>query len=439
VVSRSPMLSKREGTGGNLPAGIYLHEISQIPLLTPEDEVALSKKKAKGRRLAETKQKLPPRNGKQPSGSEVLLGIIVAIGRAGDVMCLLLEEMGLSPAAGFREAVTSPRFQKGLDEPVDQGHLEDIARRLGKSTPQIEKTISDLSLDIELLPAKIVNHIGDSVSFARIAELAAEPGFLSDLRAFEALLQSHLAAIELEAERAARRLIESNLRLVVSAAKKYLGRGIPLADLIQEGNIGLIKAVDRFDYRRGCRFSTHATWWIRQALTRAVTDQGRTIRVPRYVIDTLSRLSQASQALTQRYGRRPTPREISQETGIPLTEVRAALRSSGPPMSLESPIGEGGTNRLADLIEDSEALSPENAASRQLLREQLDNVLATITPRERRVLRLRFGLDGRGNRTLGEIGKEFDLTNERIRQIESEALRKLRHPSRSRRLIDYLG
>ena len=254
-------------------------------------------------------------------------------------------------------------------------------------------------------------------------------------------IQAEIKALQLDVDRgsdAKKRLAEANLRLVVSIAKRYVGRGMLFLDLIQEGNLGLIKPVEKFDYRKGYKFSTYATWWIRQAITRAIADQARTIRIPVHMVETINKLIRVSRQLLQELGREPTPEEIAEEMKMPVERVREILKISQEPVSLETPIGEEEDSHLGDFIKDDNVPVPADAAAFTLLKEQLEEVLGTLTEREQKVLTLRFGLEDGRARTLEEVGKEFNVTRERIRQIEAKALRKLRHPSRSRKLKDYL-
>jgi RNA polymerase primary sigma factor len=320
---------------------------------------------------------------------------------------------------------------------IDSPNPEDLARE----ELELEKDASALDGDGKQMARALKSEglpVDDPVRLY-LKEIGRIP-LLSPEREFEiAAIMSDPEQPEEVRKKARDELVESNLRLVVNIAKRHAGRGMTFLDLIQEGNLGLIKAVEKFDYHKGYKFSTYATWWIRQAITRAIADQARTIRIPVHMVETINKLIRVQRQLIQEYGRDPLPEEIAKEMDIPVERVREILKISQEPVSLETPIGEEEDSHLGDFIEDEEALAPAEAASFYLLREQLEDVLGTLTPREKRVLQLRFGLEDGRSRTLEEVGQVFGVTRERIRQIEAKALRKLRHPSRSKRLKDFLN
>ena len=420
------------------PVRLYLHEIGKVHLLTAEDERVLAKKIEAAKRINEIRQDYLERYGKLPSATEIVLTMLKEVGQAATIIRLLQEQLELTPTDSFIEIITEPKLRDSINGVIDQQLIQAIAHKIGKSIPETEQLLINLSLNYNLLPEEVLSAIGDSVSLADIESLVTKEAFINSIQVYEKQVKTHLENIEHEAEKAARHLIEANLRLVVSIAKKHVGRGMSLLDLIQEGNIGLIRAVEKFDHHRGYKFSTYATWWIRQAITRAIADQARTIRVPVHMIETINKLLRVSRRLAQEHGREPSPKEIGKRMELPPEKVREIVKVAQLPVSLESPIGEEEDSHLGDFIEDRNALPPVDAASKQLLKEQIDEVLSCLTPREQRVLQLRFGLEDGRSRTLEEVGLEFKVTRERIRQIEAKALRKLRHPSRSRKLKDYL-
>ena len=330
------------------------------------------------------------------------------------------------------------------DMELDAEHFDRILEKLEASNIDVLRMTDDedddpilLEEDEELDVEKLDLTVPDGISIEDPVRMyLKEIGKVPLLNAEEEI--DLAKRMELGDDAAKKRLAEANLRLVVSIAKRYVGRGMLFLDLIQEGNLGLIKAVEKFDYRKGYKFSTYATWWIRQAITRAIADQARTIRIPVHMVETINKLIRVSRQLLQELGREPSPEEIAKEMNMSVDRVREILKISQEPVSLETPIGEEEDSHLGDFIQDDNVPVPADAAAFTLLREQLTEVLSTLTEREQKVLRLRFGLDDGRARTLEEVGKEFNVTRERIRQIEAKALRKLRHPSRSRKLKDYL-
>jgi RNA polymerase primary sigma factor len=420
------------------PVRMYLHEIGRVPLLTGLEEKTLAKKMEEGKRIREVRKYCLDRRGRYPTSSEIITCMLRELALAADILNFLKKRLGISRSARFKGLVFDQRLRDSMDKVIDQQLIRDIAQHINKSVPESEQAMINLSLNSSLLPQEVIAAIPDKTKLGDIDNLSIEPSFVKAVEAHEGKFKAYLNSVLLEAEKSERHLIQANLRLVVSVAKKHIGRGMPLLDLIQEGNIGLIRAVEKFDYHRGYKFSTYATWWIRQAITRAIADQARTIRIPVHMVETINKLLSISRQLSQKFGREPTPKEIAEEMELPAEKVREIAKISQLPISLESPIGEEEDSHLGDFIEDQNALPPPDAASRQLLKEQIDSVLGSLTPRERRVLQLRFGLEDGRSRTLEEVGKEFNVTRERIRQIEAKALRKLRHPSRSRKLKDYL-
>jgi len=346
------------------------------------------------------------------------------------------ERLGLIRNLTLSQITDHPKLRAAIDVLLDPELMEQLAKDLNQDLPDLEKNVIKLSLDSWILPTEVIDALEDCTLGQLKEKLEAEDCH-AKLPQMEPLFQAYFDRIKAEALRAQRHLTEANLRLVVSVAKKYIGRGMTLLDLIQEGNIGLMRGGEKFDYRKGYKFSTYATWWIRQAITRAIADQARTIRVPVHMVENINKLMRHQRRLIQDLGRDPTPEEIGNIMELSPERVEEIIKISQQPVSLQTPIGEEEGSQLGDFIEDQSAPAPSDVASYQLLKEQINDVLHTLSDRERRVLQLRFGLEDGRSRTLEEVGREFGVTRERIRQIEAKALRKLRHPIRSRRLKDY--
>ena len=343
-------------------------------------------------------------------------------------------ELTMSDISGKLEAVEmEPEQIERIYDFIEKQGIE-IIGNFGDEIPELEEPDEDFEItEDELADLSVPDSVSiDDPVRMYLKEIGKVP-LLSGQE--EADLAQKMAEGDLDAKH---RLAEANLRLVVSIAKRYVGRGMLFLDLIQEGNLGLIKAVEKFDYTKGYKFSTYATWWIRQAITRAIADQARTIRIPVHMVETINKFIRVTRQLVQELGRDPLPEEVAKELNMPIDKVGEIMKIAQEPVSLETPIGEEEDSSLQDFIQDNETPAPQDAATFRLLKEQLVDVLGTLTPREEKVLRLRFGLDNGRARTLEEVGKEFNVTRERIRQIEAKALRKLRHPSRSRKLKDYL-
>lgn len=430
---------KRKFEPGDDSLNLYFAEVGRTALLSDGETAALSRQMEDGKHLGRLEKEWVAEHDAQPSAIEILSALLDRVSRADWLLESLLRHLGLPSQGSTSKTMLHPDLRRAIDNSIDRQLSDALAEITGESQSRIEKSLIELSLDSRLIPWHIMERVGRSGSLTESGRVLRAPNLHDELEGCRQEITDHFGWIRERARGAADHMIEANLRLVARLAKGHVGRGVPLSDLIQEGNIGLMQAVRKFDHRRGCRFSTYAVPWIWQAVYRATNDQSRMVRLPGYLVDDITKLARVKGSLAQKLGRQPTEKELAVEAGLSSERVGSLLKlHSGGPVSLETPVGEEG-GQLGDFIADRAVVQPEEEAMASLLKEDMRRTLELLTPRERRVIELRFGLDDERNRTLKEVGAELGLTKERIRQIEKRALAKLRHRSRSRELIGYLG
>ena len=418
---------------------LYLSECRQTALLSAEQEKILGKNTELGNHLSRLERYLSSKNKHHLSNTDILYFVFERFCHEHALFEALCHSLKLPKEISVKECVLSPDLRDAIDGQIDGELSKGIGESLRIDQAKIEKKLVQLSLDTRLIPWNIFEDLGRSKDIAEFNGKIHSREFYEFIEKRAGDIEQHFKRVRKDADYAAEQLTQSNLRLVISVAKKYTAKGLSFLDLIQEGNIGLMRAVWKFDHRRGYKFSTYATWWVRQAISRAIAEQSRTVRLPVHMVESLRKLAHVKQRLWHEKGREPSNEELAHRMEISLEKVEALQHfGSSRMVSLELPIGEEG-GHLGDFVEDETSLKPEEQATKSLLGEQLREAMDALTPRERRIIETRFGLGNERSRTLEDIGSEFNLTKERIRQIEKEALAKLRHRSRSHKLTDFLS
>ena len=417
---------------------LYLMEIGRVNLLTKKQEQTLARQIEEWKHLEAIETEVEALTDGSLNAWMCVLHLIRRIGQLGPIVDAVCRYHATLRPETLTDVLTDEELSERIDGVLSEEMLLFAAEIVNGEPEDVKRELIELSLAIRLLPTEAADVFETPASIDELQDLEFTPEFIRALMSYEPVYSRHFASVRNAGRRAQLRLSEANLRLVVSIAKKYIGRGMPLSDLIQEGNIGLMRGVQKFDYRKGYKFSTYATWWIRQAVSRSIADQSRTIRIPVHMTEIVNKLNRVSREFVQGYGRDPTDEEIGSGMDITAERVREIRKLAQLPLALETPVGEDGHAQLGDFIEDRNQVPPVEAASYLLLKEQIADVLSTLSEREARVLELRFGIRDGIPHTLEQVGRVFGVTRERIRQIEAVGLRKLRQPSHSRKLRDFL-